>query len=81
VNAWEWQAGNASGIHGERRTARRHAAAALRAGDAENAELQMITVVTDTPTLEDRHVPVNGTKMRGRRHGRGVRWRPDAVAA
>jgi hypothetical protein len=81
VNAWAWSAGNASGLSGERRTARRHAAAVLRSGGAENAELQMVIVVTDTPTLEDRHVPVSGTKMRGRRHGRGVRWRPDAVAA
>lgn len=55
--------------------ARRHAAAALRSGEAATAELRMVTVVTGVADLRRRYVPVSGTRLEGRRHGAGIRWR------
>ena len=74
MKAWEWTAGPRSGISGEQRRARRHAAAALRCGAADRAVLQMVTVVTGTATMNDVYVPVAGARAEGHRDGRGIRW-------
>lgn len=74
MNAWSWEAGNASGISGERRQARRHAEAALRSGDADRAELQMVVVATGLAVLDGHYVAVAGTKATGRRDGCGIVW-------
>lgn len=74
MNAWEWEAGNASGISGERRQARRRAAAVLLSGEADRAVLQMVVVVTGTATMDDVYLPVAGAREQGRRDGQGIVW-------
>jgi hypothetical protein len=79
VNAWEWAAGQCSGIAGTPDLARARAAARLLSGEADEAEFQQVTVVTGIRSLEGDYVPVKGTRVTGRRHGHGVSWRPDKV--
>lgn len=74
MNAWEWQAGSASGLSGERRRARRHAAAVLRSGESDKAVLRQVTVITGFRTLGSHYVPVAGTRLEGHRHGQRIRW-------
>jgi len=74
VNAWSWEAGALSGITGERRRARRHAAAALRSGAADRAVLQEVVVPTGIGVLDGCYRPVKGTRAEGRRDGPGIRW-------
>jgi hypothetical protein len=76
VNAWEWEAGTASGIAGERRQARRRAAALLRSGKAAEAILREVAVITGGGAMHDRYVPVAGTRQKGRRNGTGIQWMP-----
>lgn len=74
MNAWSWEAGAGSGITDQRRRARRHAAAALRSGDAERAVLQEVVVATGIGALDGCYRPVAGTRAEGRRDGPGIRW-------
>ncbi len=72
--AWEWEAGSSSGLSGDRRKARRYAAAVLRSGDAAVAVLQGVEVVTGYGTLDGHYQHVAGTRTEGRRHGQRIRW-------
>ena len=74
MNAWEWEAGTASGIAGERRKARRRASARLRAGETDKVVMQQVLVVTGFRTLGPHYVPVAGTRLEGHRSGDGIEW-------
>lgn len=74
MNGWEWKAGTSSGLTGERRHARRHAAARLRSGEASIAVLQEVVVLTGIAAMDGHYHPVPGGRAEGRRDGRGIRW-------
>jgi hypothetical protein len=69
--AWQWDAGPSSGLTGERRHARRHAAARIRSGEACRAVLQQVIVIAG---IDGHYLPVTGGRTEGRRDGCGIAW-------
>lgn len=76
---WTWEAGAGSGVAGEQDTARRHAEARLRSGQASEAFLQQVTLATGAAALDNCYRPVAGSRVRGRL-GAGLRavWKRTA---
>jgi hypothetical protein len=81
VNAWEWSAGSACGLSGDRRKASGHAEALLLSGEVASAVMQQVTVVTGLGALDGHYRPVSGTRVTGRLHGEHVRWHPEPGGA
>ena len=83
MNAWEWEAGPASGLSDDRRKARRRAAGWLRSGEAGKAVMCKVTVVPGQPIPGGNYLPVAGTRVEGRMDERRIRWRrvPDAIVS
>jgi hypothetical protein len=81
VNAWEWEAGPASGLSDDRRSARRRAARVLRSGAAASAVLQQVLVVPGRPMPGGNYLPVAETRVEGHMDGTRIRWRRGAGTA
>ena len=73
-NGWEWEAGPASGLTGDREAALRRATVRLLTGEAREAVVWQVLIVTGGPALDGHYQPVAGTRVKGRRHGEGIRW-------
>lgn len=80
MNAWEWEAGPASGLSDDRRKARRRAAGWLRSGMADKAVMCKVTVIPGQPIRGGNYLPVAGTRVEAHMDGARIRWRhaPDA---
>lgn len=76
VTVWLWQAGNASGVAGDCRQARRTAARFMRSGGAGAAVVEQAYLVSGTWSLAAGYAKVSGRRWVACRHPGGrVSWR------